>query len=107
MPFTVRFCVGGTCVTVHSKGAQIEPWQTFDLGTKMVPSKQRHAEGKELRRAIPRESHAQWKPRKNRPDPLQFLAISNKGRQAHLVGPGEWDLKRLVPASTLRDGRMA
>ena len=65
--------------------AKIEPILTFDLGTKMVPWKQRHAEGKELRRAVPRELHAEWKPGKNRPDPLKLLAISNKGRQAHLV----------------------
>jgi len=65
--------------------AKMEPVLEFDLGTKMVPWKQRHAEGKELRRAIPREMHAQWKPGKNRPDPLKLLAINNKGRQAHLV----------------------
>jgi len=65
--------------------AKMESIVKFDLGTKMVPWKQRHAEGKELRRAIPRESHAEWKPGKNRPDPLKLLAISNKGRQAHLI----------------------
>jgi hypothetical protein len=65
--------------------AKIEPLPTFDLGTKLVPWKQRYAEGKELRRAIPRESHAEGKPWKNRPDPLKLLAIRNKGRQAHLV----------------------
>ncbi len=51
----------------------------------MVPWEQRHAEGKALRRAIPRESHAHWKPRKDRPDPLKLLAESNKGRQKHLI----------------------
>jgi uncharacterized protein (DUF2252 family) len=65
--------------------AKIEPLPMFDLGTEMVPWKQRHAEGKALRRTVPRESHAQWKPRKGRPDPLKLLAESNKGRQAHLV----------------------
>ena len=65
--------------------AKLEPLPKFDLGTRMVPWKQRHAEGKACRRAIPRESHAEWKPGKNRPDPLKLLAISNKGRQAHLV----------------------
>jgi uncharacterized protein (DUF2252 family) len=65
--------------------ASLQPVQKFDLGTKMVPWKQRHAEGKQLRRAVPRESHAEWKPGKNRPDPLKLLTISNKGRQAHLI----------------------
>jgi uncharacterized protein (DUF2252 family) len=46
---------------------------------------QRHADGKKLRRAVPRESHAEWQPGKNRPDPLKLLAESNKGRQADLV----------------------
>ena len=65
--------------------AKLEPLPKFDLGTKMVPWKQRHAEGKDLRRAVPRESHADWKPGRNRSDPLKLLAISNQGRQAHLV----------------------
>ena len=65
--------------------ARLEPMQKFDLGSKMIPWEQRRAEGKALRRAIPREAHAEWEPGKNRPDPLKLLAISNKGRQAHLV----------------------
>ncbi len=65
--------------------AKIEPVRKFDLGTKLVPWKERHAEGKLLRQAVPRESHAEWKPGKDRPDPLKLLAESNKGRQKHLV----------------------
>ena len=38
-----------------------------------------------LRRRVPREAHAEWKPEKNRPDPLKLLAESNKGRQEHLI----------------------
>jgi uncharacterized protein (DUF2252 family) len=65
--------------------AKIEPIPKFDFGTKLVPWKQRHADGKELRRAVPRESHAEWKAHKHRPDPLQLLAESNEGRQKHFV----------------------
>ena len=65
--------------------AKIEPFQTFDLGTKLVPWEQRRADGKKLRRAVPREALAEWKADGNRPDPLKLLAESNKGRQAHLV----------------------
>jgi uncharacterized protein (DUF2252 family) len=65
--------------------AKLAPMQLFDLGSKMVPWEQRHAEGKIFRRRVPRESHAEWKPGKNRPDPLKLLAISNKGRQEHLI----------------------
>ncbi|MDM0113121.1 DUF2252 domain-containing protein [Variovorax sp. J22R133] len=41
--------------------------------------------GKGLRDACPRESHATWKPGSHRPDPLDLLAQSNKGRIANLI----------------------
>jgi uncharacterized protein (DUF2252 family) len=65
--------------------AKMRPLQKFNLGSTMVPWKDRHAEGKELKTKVPRESHAEWKPGKKRPDPLKLLAESNKGRQAHLI----------------------
>jgi uncharacterized protein (DUF2252 family) len=65
--------------------AKIEAMAAFDLGSKLVPWEQRRDEGKALRRTVPRESHAEWKPAPKRPDPLQLLAQSNKGRQAQLV----------------------
>src|SRR5271157_4602558 len=57
------------------------------------PWQQRHKIGKALRARTPRESHADGKPAVNRPDPLDLLAASNKGR-----------LEDLIP---LRMGRMA
>jgi uncharacterized protein (DUF2252 family) len=57
----------------------------FDFGTKLTQWRQRHAEGKAIRRAIPRESHAGWTPGKDRPDPMKLMAQSNQGRQEHLV----------------------
>ncbi len=65
--------------------AKMRPLQKFNLGSTMVPWKDRHAEGKEIRAKVPRESHAEWKPGEKRPDPLKLLAESNKGRQDHLV----------------------
>ncbi|MHB1220017.1 MAG: DUF2252 domain-containing protein [Alphaproteobacteria bacterium] len=41
--------------------------------------------GRGLREQIPLEAHGEWKPAKERPDPLKVLAASNKGRQKHLV----------------------
>src|SRR6516162_8049747 len=73
--------------------AEIELVPGFDLGRVLKHWKERHAEGKMLRRRVPREAHAEWKPGKNRSDPLKLLAESNKGRQ-----------ERLIP---LRMGRMA
>jgi uncharacterized protein (DUF2252 family) len=65
--------------------AKIRPVTKFDLGEKLISWKDRHADGKELRRTVPRESHAEWKEHKNRPDPLQLLAANNEGRQKHLI----------------------
>jgi uncharacterized protein (DUF2252 family) len=65
--------------------AKLETLPKFDLGSDMVPWEKRRAEGKALRRAVPRQSHAEWKPGKHRPDPLKLLAESNKGRQPQLV----------------------
>jgi uncharacterized protein (DUF2252 family) len=65
--------------------AKIEPPPKCDMGRKTIPWERRHAAGKELRRKIPRESHASWTPWKGRPDPLKLLAASNKGRQANLI----------------------
>jgi hypothetical protein len=65
--------------------ANIEALPKFDLGRESVPWEKRRAEGKILRRATPRESHAEWKPDRSRPDPLKLLAESNRGRQTNLI----------------------
>jgi uncharacterized protein (DUF2252 family) len=57
----------------------------FDLGSKLESWEQRRSEGKTLRQVAPLESHATYKPGKNRPDPLKLLAKSNAGRQSHLI----------------------
>jgi len=41
--------------------------------------------GKRLRTKVPRESHAEWKPGSRRPDPIEILISSNKGRMPELV----------------------
>ena len=64
-----------------------------DMGSKIIPWEMRHSAGKDLRRSVSRESHAEWIPSKDRPDPLELIAENNKGRQ-----------KELIP---LRMGRMA
>ena len=73
--------------------AKLEPMPKHDMGSKAVPWAKRHAAGKDLRQKVTRESHSEWTPPKDRPDPLKLLAENNKGRQ-----------KDLVP---LRLGRMA
>jgi len=73
--------------------AKIEPPPRSDFGHKVIPWQKRHADGKDLRRTVPRESHAEWIPSKDRPNPLKLIDENNKGRQ-----------KDLIP---LRMGRMA
>ena len=41
--------------------------------------------GRALRAKVPRKSHAAWKPAPNRPDPVQLLMDSDKGRIAKLL----------------------
>jgi uncharacterized protein (DUF2252 family) len=45
----------------------------------------RRAQGKALRKRVPRESHATYLRSRNRPDPLDLLASSNAGRQVELI----------------------
>jgi uncharacterized protein (DUF2252 family) len=46
---------------------------------------ERRAEGKKLRDAVPRESHAGWTPPADRRDPVEIVLASNKGRRPELV----------------------
>jgi hypothetical protein len=46
---------------------------------------ERRAQGKSLRDRVPRESHAGWKPPKNRRDPVDLLIESNEGRLPQLI----------------------
>src|SRR5258707_14493893 len=73
--------------------AKLDTMPRNDFDHKVIPWQKRHADGKDLRRTVPRESHAEWIRSKDRPDPLKLIAEHNKGRQ-----------KDLMP---LRMGRMA
>lgn len=46
---------------------------------------ERYARGKNLRRACPRNSHAQWKAPSGRPHPLRFISEADKGRLPELL----------------------
>jgi len=65
----------------------------IDLRRHGMPWEQRHAQGKGLRKPVPRVGHAEWVPAKNRPNALDLINASNVGRQ-----------KEFIP---LRMGRMA
>src|SRR5271169_2082258 len=55
----------------------------FEL--RQLSQKERRAAGKALRDKVPRESHSEWKKQPDRPDPIDILVASNKGRIAELV----------------------
>src|SRR5215472_9583079 len=63
----------------------IESLRSFDPSASRKSWEERRAEGKALRRRVPRESHAHWKPARGRPDPLHTLNENNVGRQEHLI----------------------
>jgi uncharacterized protein (DUF2252 family) len=58
-----------------------------------VSRSERYEMGKELRKTCPRSSHAKWEAPSNRPDPVDLIMESDKGR-----------IEKLIP---LRHGRMA
>jgi uncharacterized protein (DUF2252 family) len=65
--------------------AKIEPVRANDFGQKLIPWEQRHSEGKALRTLVPRESNADWKVWNGRPNPLDLISESNKGRQTTFI----------------------
>jgi len=48
-------------------------------------SEPRRQEGKALREPIPRVSHAEFNPPSDRPDPVEVIKESGKGRLEHLI----------------------
>jgi uncharacterized protein (DUF2252 family) len=54
-------------------------------GPNVTAPSDRRAQGKALRDAVPRESHAGWKAPNKRRDPIDILVESNEGRIADLV----------------------
>ena len=56
-----------------------------DVSNELATRDERHADGKALRRQVPRASHAEWAPDSERPDPISLLEESNKTRLEYLV----------------------
>ena len=53
--------------------------------TRTSSQEERYAEGKGLRKACPRESHAVWKPPARRSDPIDMVLAAEKGRMPQLL----------------------
>ena len=62
---------------------------------------QRHAAGKEARKAAPRTSHGAWTPAPDRPDPLALLLAQDDDRQPDLV-PIRWGRMSATPFTFYR-----
>ena len=60
----------------HASAIDAIPYKSAD---------ERRDEGKELRQAVPRAAHHEWKPHKSRRDPIDILNESNQGRLPNLV----------------------
>ncbi|HEX8814767.1 MAG TPA: DUF2252 domain-containing protein [Terriglobales bacterium] len=67
------------------KAIDIRQLPEFSLQRVGLSWEERHAEGKAMRRSVPRESHGDWKPSKKRPDPLATINANNQGRQSQLI----------------------
>ncbi len=66
----------------------LEPWlhdRPYDPHLWLEPWPRRNEVGKALRQKASRESHANWKPSANRPNPIEIVLATNQGRQEHLI----------------------
>src|SRR5438128_12302729 len=68
-------------MTTTNNPSSIPAEWTRDVSTRA----ERYAAGKERRSSVPRSSHAEWAPDRERPDPISMLEASNRTRLQHLV----------------------
>src|SRR5580693_2335132 len=75
-----------------AKAARVHEEQIHPSATEKAPSfaprrsrAEQYAEGKSLRTKCPRASHAEWKPRHGRPDPVSLVENSDTGRIPELI----------------------
>jgi uncharacterized protein (DUF2252 family) len=73
------------------------PGELYPLGT----IEERIAAGRRSREKVPRSSHANWTPPRNRPDPIWLLKESDKGRLPVLL-PIRYERMRQSPFAFLR-----
>lgn len=65
-------------------GSQADPGK-IKLSIHHAPRNERYEMGKQLRKACPRSSHATWQAPAKRPDPIDLLLASEKGRIPDLL----------------------
>jgi uncharacterized protein (DUF2252 family) len=90
-------------MSVLTAGAPPRPTMRYQLDTSladMTPA-ERNARGKTARAAVPRESHAEFDPPSDRPDPLSLLEEQAKARVPELV-PIRWGRMMASPFTYYR-----
>ena len=91
---TLGFCKRTVTLIARRQHGNSEVENTAEIrsGSTMVPWKDRHAEGKEIRNKVPRESHAEWKPG-------DVLRLLSEFHEAALTMAGPWH--EMLPPDTL------
>lgn len=59
--------------------------EDLNLPPQLLSRTEGMAQGKSLRDRVPRSSHGEWKPAAHRPDPVDLLEQSNRGRLPELI----------------------
>jgi uncharacterized protein (DUF2252 family) len=68
---------------------------------KSLTRAERYAAGKAIRKRVPRTSHAEWSPSRDRPDPISLLQSADRSRQRALL-PVRYGRMSLSPFAFLR-----
>lgn len=76
---------GGTRAGTESGQEMKKARKTTHKEPVFLHADERRAAGKAIRETVPRASHAHWKAPKDRPDILEILERSNRGRLEHLI----------------------
>lgn len=87
----------------NSSVSLLHDWQ--NLLSPAISLKERIAQGKSARKLCPRIAHGNWKPTRNRPNPLEQLALQDKTRVEHLL-PLRYGRMAGSPFSFYRGGAM-
>src|SRR5579872_5548676 len=70
---------------VEFGGTIVHPISEFDFRMPRESWERRLEHGRSLRTATPRENHKGWAPARDRPDPVEIVLATDRGRQEHLL----------------------
>src|SRR4029453_9189723 len=76
---------GLAATSVHTVLAEADGTAYRSLRQRPVTRAERYALGKSLRQRVPRKSLAHWTAPSDRPDPVELINVSHKGRVDRLI----------------------